>query len=279
LKRKISLILFTLGCIVPLLAAVGYAFLYSLGLAGLLGSGFTFSNWLALFRGEFMQSILYSAWIAAFSTFLALLMAIGFLFMARSYLSRPNLYKTLFLPLAIPPIVLAFVIFQLYSGGGILSRIAWHTGLISDMSRFPALVQDPYGIGIILAHVFLVFPFFLLVLLNLFESEKLEEIASVAATLGAGTRQIVFKLQIPVLLRGMFPLIALYFIFFMGAYEIPLVLGQSSPRMITVLILEKLQRFNLNDIPVAYAMAVWYSVISVLTIAWLFNNFKKRYSL
>jgi hypothetical protein len=39
--------------------------------------------------------------------------------------------------------------------------------------------------------------------------------------------------------------------------------------MISVLILEKLQRFNLGDIPVAYSMAVWYAAICIITISYL----------
>jgi putative spermidine/putrescine transport system permease protein len=279
LIKKILISLFVIGCILPLSASLTYALLYSLGLTGLLSDGLTLANWIKIFTGEFFHSMIYSVWIAFCSAFFTITFALTLLFIARNYLNRPNVYRSLFLPLTIPPIVLAFVIFQLYSGGGILSRIAWHLGLISDLNQFPSLVQDPYGIGIILAHIFLVFPFFLLVLLNLYENEKLDELASVASTLGAGSADIIFRVQVPVLLKGIFPLLALYFIFFLGAYEIPLVLGQSSPHMITVLILEKLQRFNLADIPVAYAMAVWYSIICIATISYLFTHFKKRYSL
>jgi putative spermidine/putrescine transport system permease protein len=257
LTKKILISLFVIGSVLPLSASLTYALLYSLGLTGLLSDGLTLANWIQIFTGEFFQSMIYSVWIAFSSAFFTITL----------------------LPLTIPPIVLAFVIFQLYSGGGILSRVAWHLGLISDLNQFPALVQDPYGIGIILAHIFLVFPFFLLVLLNLFENEKLDELAAVASTLGADSKDIVFRIQVPILLKGIFPLLALYFIFFLGAFEIPLVLGQSSPHMITVLIIEKLQRFNLADIPVAYAMAVWYSVICIATISYLFTHFKKRYSL
>ena len=65
----------------------------------------------------------------------------------------------------------------------------------------------------------------------------------------------------------------------MGAYEIPLLLGQSSPQMISVLILEKLQRFNLGDIPVAYSMAVWYAAICIITISYLLMRFRKEEAL
>ena len=86
---------------------------------------------------------------------------------------------------------------------------------------------------------------------------------------------IRYRLQLPILMKGLFPLLILYIIFFMGAYEIPLLLGQSSPQMISVLILEKLQRFNLGDIPVAYSMAVWYAAICIITISYLLMKIQK----
>ncbi|NBC25746.1 MAG: ABC transporter permease subunit [Bacteroidetes bacterium] len=276
MTKKLLITLFIAGCLVPLGLAIGYSLLYSVGLAGLLSNGVTFEHWIALFRGEFLQSILYSVWVAAASTLLAMGISLTLLFTARRLFRSRNLYRALFLPLTIPPIVLAFVIFQLYSGSGLFSRLAFQMGFISEIQQFPVLVQDPYATGIIMAHVFLVFPFFLLVLLNLYEHEKLDQIEAVASSLGAGKRTILLHLQLPVLLRGMFPLIALYFIFFMGAYEIPLLLGQSSPHMISVLILEKLQRYNLANIPVAHSMAVWYAVLCIATISWLFSRYRQK---
>lgn len=274
--RKLMIALFAFGWLAPLGMAIGYSFLYSLGLAGVLREGFTFSYWTGLFQGEFLRSILYSAWVAGASTALVLLTSLGMLFAFRKQFSNRMVYNSLFLPLAIPPIVLAFSIYQLLSGSGLLSRAAYHMNLITEASRFPVLVQDPWAIGIILAHLFIVFPFFLLISLNLYEHQKLEELGRVASTLGASTGTILFRVQLPILLRGLFPLIALYFIFFMGAYEIPLILGESSPQMISILILEKLQRFNLADIPVAHSMAVWYALLCIGTISWLFSGTQKR---
>lgn len=279
MARKLIIALFVLVCLVPLGLALTYSFLYSIGATGLLTGGITVQHWSNLFQGEFLRSMLYSLWIALASAGLALALALAFLFTLRRHFQSPSLYRLLFLPLTIPPIVVAFVVFQLYAGSGIVSRLLFQIGLIDGTGQFPALVQDPYGIGILLAHVFIVCPFFLLVLLNLYQHEKLDEIDRVARSLGANSSSIMFKLQLPILMRGLFPLLILYIIFFMGAYEIPLLLGQSSPQMISVLILEKLQRFNLGDIPVAYSMAVWYALICIITISYLLIRFRKREAL
>lgn len=276
MARKLIIALFVILILLPLGLSIGYSFLYSIGGVGLLSSGFTLQHWADLFRGEFLQSMLYSLWIALASAGITLLLALTFLFTLRRHFNSAGMYRLLFLPLTIPPIVVAFVILQLYSGSGIFSRLLFQAGLIDGSQQFPLLVQDPYGIGILLAHVFIAFPFFLLVLLNLYQHEKLDEIERVASSLGADSNTIRFRLQLPILMKGLFPLLILYVIFFMGAYEIPLLLGQSSPQMISVLILEKLQRFNLGDIPVAYSMAVWYAIICIVTISYLLLTYKKK---
>ena len=279
MAKKLIIALFIFICLLPLVLSLGYSFLYSIGAVGLLSDGLTLQHWADLFRGEFLNSMLYSLWIALASAGIALMLALTVLFTLHRHFQSPGMYRLLFLPLTIPPIVVAFVILQMYAGSGILSRVLNQTGVIDGIRQFPALVQDPYGIGILLAHVFIVFPFFLLVLLNLYQHEKLDEIERVASSLGADTATIRFKLQLPILMRGLFPLLILYIIFFMGAYEIPLLLGQSSPQMISVLILEKLQRFNLGDIPVAYSMAVWYAAICIITISYLLMRFRKEEAL
>lgn len=276
MTKKLLIALFVVLCLVPVLLSVGYALAYSLGLAGLMSQGFTRAHWVSLFQGEFLTSILYSLWIAGASAAIALLFALVLLFTVRSHLKQPKMYRMLFIPLTIPPIVLAFLIFQLYSGSGLFSRLLYQVGFISGIEQFPALVQDPLGIGIIMAHVFLVFPFFLIVLLNIYKNEKLDEVQAVASSLGASKQTILYRLHLPILLRKLFPVLALYVIFFMGAYEVPLVLGQSSPQMISVLILEKLQRFNIGDIPVAYSMAVWYALICIATVSYLMMRYRRK---
>lgn len=279
MTKKLIIALFISLILLPLGLALGYSFLYSIGGAGLLSEGLTLKHWVELFRGEFLTSILYSLWIAMASAGIALSLALIFLFMLREQFEKPGTYRLLFLPLTIPPIVVGFIIYHMYAESGLISRLLYHMGVVSGTQAFPVLVQDPYGIVIILAHVFIVFPFFLLVLLNVYKNERLDEIERVASSMGAVRKTIIWKLHLPILMRGLFPLFILHIIFFMGAYEIPLLLGQSSPQMISVLILEKLQRFNLGDIPAAYSMAVWYAAICIITISYLLMKYRKKEAL
>lgn len=276
MKKVFPFIILIAGCIIPLATGLGYSVLYSFGLAGTISDGFTLQNWMTVARGEFYSSILHSAYIAIVSAAVSAFLAFLFLAFGKRWWFGKHVYRSLFLPLIVPPIVSAFVIYQLFNGAGVLSRLGFHAGLISGTSEFPPLVQDPWAVGIIISHVLLVFPFFLLILLNYYRNEKLHEIGITAETLGAGPVQVFFRLQLPVLSQRFFPVFVLYFIFFLGAYEIPLILGQSSPQMISVLIVEKLQRFNLADIPVAHAMASGYALLCLISITALFYYYRKK---
>ncbi|MFU8813664.1 MAG: hypothetical protein ACNA78_11925, partial [Balneolaceae bacterium] len=64
MQKKALIGVFILIGLAPLALSIGYAFFYSLGLVGLVSRGFTLGNWAGLFQGEFLQSILHSAWIA-----------------------------------------------------------------------------------------------------------------------------------------------------------------------------------------------------------------------
>lgn len=76
----------------------------------------------------------------------------------------------------------------------------------------------------------------------------------------------------PVLLRQSFPTLVLYFIFVMGSYEIPLLLGSQSPQMMSVLTIRKLQRFDLTDMPQAYVVGVLYTVFVVGVVVFLLRK-------
>jgi putative spermidine/putrescine transport system permease protein len=255
---------------VPLLLAISYALLYSLGLTGLLNDGFTLTHWQSVLKNpEFYSSIGYSIYITAISLTLMLVFSLFTAWrMFRKKQSTGNI-GLLFLPLTFPPLVAAFSWFYILSPGGILSRLSWHLGIIQDIDAFPRVVNDTFSLGIFVTHTFLIFPLFTLLFMYQIKKERMNELYDIATTLGTGIRQFFWKIFIPVLIKRSAPFILLYGILLFGAYEVPLLLGRSSPRMISVLITEKMTRFNLLDIPQGYVMAVLYS-LSIITVTTLF---------
>ena len=277
LFRKTGPLSLLLVTVLPLLLGFGYAFLYSLGLTGLLDSGFTLKHWThGLSDGQFWQSLGYSLYIAAITMALTLILALALTLKLGEALRRGAPSYLVYWPLAFPAIVSAFLTFQLFSDGGFAARVAFQLGAITSPEQFPDLVNDAAGIGIIAAHVFLDNPFFVILFGNLMESERIAELNLLARTLGAGSGQALRRVAVPVLLNRAMPTIILYFIFVLGSYEIPLLLGRQSPEMVSVMIVRKLQRFNLLDIPRAYMIACCY-ILFVSIFLWLSFRVRKRW--
>lgn len=242
---------------------LGYSILYSFGMVGLMNNGFTFEHWQKLLANSALfTTIGYSLYISLASLLFILIFALLFSWWL-VFKKNKSIFNLLFLPLAFPPLIAAFSWYYILSPAGIISRILYHSGAITDISDFPRLVNDSYSFGIIITHVFLIFPLFTILFIKQAKKERMGAIQEISFTLGSTKNQFFLKVFMPLLLKKTAPLIILYAIFMFGAYEVPLLLGQSSPRMITVFISDKMTRFNLQDIPQAHAMAVTYSVLII----------------
>lgn len=283
LKNKsglLSLALFLLLIAVPLILAFGYAALYSVGLAGILHRGWTLEHWAqTLSSPEVGSSFLFSFYVAATTLFITLTISLLLALDFQKHAQGRWFSTVFYFPLAIPAVVASFFTFQVLSKAGVLSRVFFHLGVIGGLEQFPDLINDRFGIGIIATHVMMSLPFFTIVFTNLYESEKIEELHQLSQTLGATSIQASWRVGIPILFRRAFPTIILYFIFVFGSYEIPLLLGRQSPQMISVLMIRKLQRFNLMDIPTAYSIAMMYLILAGGMILLLFGKRKPAYDL
>lgn len=271
--KNISFIFFILLTAVPMIAGIGYALLYSFGFIGILNTGFTLENWKqVLTAGEFWRSLGFSFYVAAMTILLSVSIALLLVMRFGQWFRRGTLSFMIYLPLVFPATVMAFYTFQLLAKSGILSRISFQIGLLNDLNNFPDWINDAWGIGIIFAHTCMATPFFVILFNNLYQSERLQSFSDLATTLGASAAQINKRVLIPVLLHRAFATLVLYFVFVMSAFEIPLLLGSQSRQMISVFTIQKLQRYNLNDIPQAYLVSVIYTGLVIIFLMILLSN-------
>lgn len=274
MEKKLGIGIFVVLTTLPLLAGLCYSLFYSLGMVGILGKGFTLQNWVSLFtEGGGLLSLLYSLYLTLTSLVLILALALLFAWWQGGK-TRPWFYKTLFLPLTMPPLITAFLWYYLLSPSGFLSRICYSIGLSSGIESFPRMVNDSFGIGILVCHVFLVFPLFTILFIHQANKERVAELQQMALTLGSTKLQFFVRVFVPLLLKRSSLLVILYTIFLLGTYEVPIIMGQSSPRTLSVFITEKLTRFDLTDIPEGHAMAFIYSIIVIALCSLLFRNKK-----
>ncbi|WP_148898702.1 ABC transporter permease subunit [Fodinibius salinus] len=282
-KNKVEatgLLLFLLLAVLPLLLGIIYALLYSLGITGLVSDGFTLKYWQQAFTDiELWYSMGYTFYIALATITLTIAGALLLTIYLKEPLQQGFAGFSIYVPLAFPAIVVAFLIFQLASQSGFFARIIYQLGWISSTAQFPELVNDTYGIGIIAAHTFMALPFFTLYFINLYDQENINQLAKVGQTLGASSAQQHRRIVVPILLRRAFPTLTLYTIFVMGSYEIPLIVGRQSPQMISVLVIRKLRKFNLSDIPEAYISALLFITLIIIGLTLIFKNRNFSYDL
>ena len=265
--KKLAPAIFLTCAILPLFAGLLYALLYSLGMTGALGTGFTLDAWQNVLTDRtFWISLGLSALIALVVVMISTVLALWLLVWLRPGLERPGVRRMLHFPLAIPPIVAAFISFQWLGSSGMVARAAMQVGWIDDATGFPPLINDPMYLGVILTLTLTTFPFLLLLFLQYYQATNLLQMSSLAATLGANSNQIKRFVVAPVLLRRAAPTLLLYGVFLFGVYEVPLLLGRQNPAMISVLISQKFSRYNLADIPVAYTAAVIYALLAMLLV-------------
>ncbi|MEZ4700985.1 MAG: ABC transporter permease subunit [Rhodothermales bacterium] len=275
---RLGLLLFMALAILPILFSLGYAVAYSTGLSGLLSDGFTWDHWAKLGQGsEIWASFGLSLYIAAASVVLTISLSLTLALYLRRPLGYGALSYIIYFPLALPATVAAFIVFQLFSGAGYVSRILIGFGVIDDIAQFPDLVNDAYGIGIVIAHVGLAVPFFILLFVEIYNSEKLDALGRLARTLGAGRRQVLYRVHVPILLKRCFTNIVLFFIAVLGSYEVPLLLGRQSPQMISVLTMRKYAMFDIHQKPEAFIIALLYTVLVVTFIVVAFRKGEVRH--
>jgi putative spermidine/putrescine transport system permease protein len=263
-------ILFIILVVLPVFFGLGFAFLYSIGSIGTLNNSVNFSAWFTVLMDvTFWKSIAFSFYIGLTSVSIAVIIALVLAYHWRENFKKGILSIAIYLPLCFPATVMAFFMFQMLSQSGFLSRMAYKLHLTNSIQSFPELINDAYGIGIIVTMIVLITPFFIILFSTIFQDEKIEELISIATTLGAKKSQITSKIVVPLIFKKSVVTLLLFIIFVMGNYEVPLLLGRQNPQMIAVVIVQKIQRFNLYDIPKGYVMSIIYGLFLMLILVFI----------
>ncbi len=257
----------------PVLLVLGGLFLTALGLT--LIRSFRYMPVLGLTEPDlaayaaivtspgFLASLGLSLWIALASTSLSAVLALASALLLRQTFPGRRLIGFLFqMNLTVPHVVGAVGILYLVSQSGAFARLAYAGGLITAPGQFPALTHDPLAIGVILLYVWKEVPFITLILLANLQTIGVDHEAT-ARSLGASPWQTFRHVTLPMLRPGLLAASALVFAFAFGAYEIPLLLGASSPKALPVLAWQSHTDVDLAARPEAAAMAVVIALIGL----------------
>lgn len=260
----------------PALTAIIVLFMGGLGIGlarsfnympviGLVDPNFD-AYWTVFTSQEFYFSFLLTLHISITSTVISSILAIGAaLLLRRQFIGRAIINFLFQLNLTVPHLVGAIGILYLFSQSGSFARLAAEWGMISRPGEFPALVFDPYAIGIILQYVWKEVPFIGVILLANMQALG-EDYESVARSLGANRWQAFRHVLLPLIFPGLLSASVMVFAFTFGAYEIPAILGPNYPAALPVLAYRKYTDVDLAARPEAMAMAIVIALLSALMI-------------
>jgi len=224
----------------------------------------------------FLRSLGLSLHIALTSTLISAVIAVAAALMLRRSFAGRGIINFLFqLNLTVPHLVGAIGILYLFSQSGSFARLAFAAGLIDRPGSFPALVFDPYAIGIILQYVWKEVPFIGVIVLAQMQAIGTDHEA-VARSLGASRWQAFRHVLFPMILPGLAGACVIVFAFAFGAYEIPAILGASSPQALPVLAWRSYTAVDLATRPQAMAMAMVIALVSAVLIVASFRLLRGR---
>ncbi len=251
--------------------SVVYSICYSFGILGFLSEGPTLKHWIsAIGNGEIASTTILSVGISLQVTLVSTAAAIGLVLLAPRGIESRTMMTMVSVLLGMPVAIHAFVVYQIFSGGGLVSRALHSVGLVGSPDEMPAMVNDGWSIGICIALTASSFPIVYLYFSQLWATLRLDKHCRLAECIGATRWQGKLRVALPMLLRKGRPMIAMSFLSNLGSFEIPLLLGRQSPQMFSVLTYRRSGLYDLARRPEAFAIAtVYFGMCLIVLIVYL----------
>lgn len=214
---------------------------------------------------EMLKSILFSLYIASTSALFAVVIGTLICMIIVMKQKTVKIYEKLVqIPIVVPHVVVSIFILNIFSKSGLLSRILSVLGLISSQEQFINLVYDKYGVGIILAYLWKEIPFIIYFVLSIMANIN-DSFGEAATNLGATKWETFKRITLPLCKNTILSGFLIIFVFALGAYEIPQLLGPTLPKALPVLSYIQYIHPNLQNRP--YAMALNGIIIIISLIA------------
>ena len=183
--------------------------------------------------------------------------------------------KLIEIPVVVPHIVVAIFILNIFSKSGLLARILYYLGIISSQDQFINLVYDKYGIGIILAYLWKEVPFIIYFVLSIMSNIN-DSLGEAAINLGASKYETFKRVTLPLCKNTILSGFLIIFVFALGAYEIPQLLGPTLPKALPVLSYIQYTHPNLQNRPYAMALNGITIIISLISAVIYYNLVKNN---
>lgn len=218
-----------------------------------------------LARPDMLESVLFSLRIAFFSALFSTVAGVllcAVLVAGRK--TKGKMMRVVQLPIIVPHVVVALFVINICSQNGLLARVAYGLGLIADQQEFPVIIYDAHGVGIILAYLWKEIPFIIYFVIALMEHID-GRLGEAAVNLGASKICTFFRITLPLCANTILSGFLIIFVFALGAYELPFILGATIPKALPVQAYIQYTHPDLRNRPYAMALNGIIIIISVLS--------------
>ncbi len=269
---RIKILLYLLPLLIPFcvifLSGIFLAVMQSMGI---FVFSYTYPEYFFAYRELFSQGWFYHS--LALTLFVSLssslISVIGGIYISYRIWKLPESLKKwgilTRIPLILPHITVGFIVILLFSRSGFFSSLSNFLGLTDSMESFPLILYSRLGIDIILAGIYKETPFAVIMIYAVL-SRLDKRLIETALMLGAGSRQIFIRIILPHLVPVTGTVFIILFIYNIGSFEIPYVLGSSNPGMLSIRIFDYFFQKDLSMRPFAMAMLVVILIFSTLFI-------------
>lgn len=269
MRKRLSFI----ASFVPLVAlmVLGYAVPVVSNVIGSLqdkqGGFVGFENWTRVLTSYyFIDSLLFTLRIALVSTALAMVIAVVCaLALRRTFIGKKLVVLMFQFNLTIPRMAAAMMLLLLLSQTGFLSQIAHAIGITQGTADFPYLIQDQAGVGLIIAFTWKFFPYIGMSVLGILQGASLEY-EDQAAVLGVGRWRRFWHITLPMIVPATSIASIIVFAAAFGDYEIPMVLGSPSHRVLSIYTYLKYSDPAMMNRPESYVLMVVMIVVLMAVI-------------
>ncbi len=184
---------------------------------------------------DFMSSLSFSLYISLVSSVLSIIIGLALAYALMKGNTKKHVEGVLYkLPIIVPHSVAALLVYSVFAQSGMISRALFHLGFIAAPTEMPAFLFDRTGRGIILAYMWKEIPFIAMVVYSVLKSvcNRLED---AARNLGASEWQTFRYVILPLIAPTLLSNFIIIFAFSFGAFEVPYLLGPTSPRALPIL--------------------------------------------
>lgn len=245
--------------LVPLGIMVAVSFFHRVP-GGFYEPGFELANYARFFTPLFVDHLVFSLYVAVLVAIICVCAGFPFCLFLSRLTHRAQVLWLVFLlsVLSLSEVIIAMSWSILLSRTAGLSNLLVALGLMDSPTAW-----SPGFPAVLMGLCYLAFPY---VVLTLYPSvSRLDpELTEAARTLGASPLRTFFTVVVPVLRNAIVAGVLMVFVFTLGAYLIPQILGRPQHWTLTVLITD--QAIYQSNLPFAAALAVFLLAASLVLI-------------